>query len=341
MKKHYNLTTKDQFINDISKPEISENLVAIYCGWAGFAPIGGLTSSIIDHLPSSVKVVTACSVGFDPYDTKALAARGIQFYNTPSLGADHVADLVLWHVLESFRRFSIFQTKARETGDSVVARGVLQSHGFENSTGTLGTNQNEWEKESYPFGHIAGGKYVSGPRGKKVGIIGFGKIGQLIGLRCWSLGMNVVYNKRTPLNQDELSKLVYKPEFKKLEELLKECEVVIIACPGNDSTRNLLSKERIDLLNSSAKVINVGRGFIIDESYLITKLQRGELEFLGLDVFTGEPIINPELLHRSDVSLTPHIGSSTRDVFDNTAIFCLHNIVDVVVKGQEGRSRVV
>lgn len=336
------MTTKEQFIKDIdSKEEIRDDLVAIYCGWAGFAPIGGLTSSIIDHLPTSLKIVTACSVGFDPYDTNALKARGIQFYNTPSLGADHVADLVLWHVLEAFRRFSVFQTKARESGDTVVARGILQTHGFDNTDGSLGTKMNVWEKESYPFGHIVGGKYASGPRGKKVGIVGFGKIGQLIGLRCWSLGMDICYNKRNPLNEEELNKLIYKPVFKKIDELVKDCEVIIIACPGNESTKNLLSKERIDLMKPNAKVINVGRGFIIDEAYLINKLKRGELEFLGLDVFTGEPIINPELLQRTDVSLTPHIGSSTRDVFDNTAIFCLNNIIDVVIKGQEGRSRVV
>lgn len=337
--KHYKLTTKQAFIDTLSTQ--NSNISAIYCGWAGFVPIGGLTADIVDCLPSSLKVITCCSVGHDPYDTEALQARGIQFYNTPSLGADHVADLVLWHVLESFRHFSTFQNATRQHKDTVKTRAVLQTHGYDQTNGTLGTEMNEWESQSYPFGHICGGISVKGPRGSNVGLIGFGKIGQKIGERCNSLGMNIYYHKRNKLSADEENSVGYKIGYLELDELLQKCEVIVICCPGNKLTMNLLNKERLDLIGNNGKIINVGRGFIIDESYAIEKLERGEIEFIGMDVFTGEPSINEKLLTRADVSLTPHIGSSTQDVFDNTAIFSLKNIYDVVILGQEGESRVV
>lgn len=304
-------------------------------------PIGGLTDDLIQLLPEALKIITCCSVGYDPYDVESLKTKGIHFYNTPSLGADHVADLVLWHVLESFRKFSTFQRITHDKGDTVKTRGSLQTHGYDTQKGKLGVDQDEWESNTYPFGHICGGLKVKGPRGTQIGLIGFGKIGQKIGKRCDALGMNVFYHKRQPLDKLEELILGYKVEYLELDELLQNCEVIVICCPGNKSTMNLLNRQRLDLIQSNGKIINVGRGFIIDEEYMISKLEKGEFGFIGMDVFTGEPTINPRLLNRSDVSLTPHIGSSTEDVFDNTAIFSLKNIYDELIMGKDGESRVV
>ncbi|CCH41416.1 Glyoxylate reductase [Wickerhamomyces ciferrii] len=280
-------------------------------------------------------------IGYDAYDTEALKSKNIQFFNTPSLGADHVADLVLWHVLESFRRFSSFQKETQNLPHTVKVRSDLQSHGYDQKHGKLGTEQTQWERESYPFGHILGGQVIEGPSGRNVGLVGFGNIGQKIGKRLNALGMKISYHTRNELSSDDVDKLGFGVQFyKKIDDLVSQNDVVIICCPGNKSTLNLLNKDILDKAKPNSKFINVGRGFIIDEDHLITKLEKGEIGFIGLDVFTGEPVINPRLLNRPDVSLTPHIGSSTKDVFDNTAIFSLQNIVDSL-QGKEGRSRIV
>lgn len=335
----YKLTTKEELLEKLANEFSSIN--AIYAGWLGFMSIGGLTSDIIDKLPSSLKVISITSVGYDSYDVSALKAKGIQLFNTPSLGAEAVADTILWHVLESFRNFSLFQKYTNEFKDTVKARNHLHSNEWDFSNGKVEGNLNNFKKE-YPFGEISGrGRFVTSPIGKNVGFVGFGKIGKATGKRLSSIGMNIKYYKTIELYREEELELHYKVEFfEKLIDMVKVCDVVILTLPCNAKTKGIINKEILDNVKKGCKLINVGRGILIeDEDYLISKLQSGDLSSYGTDVFTGEPSINPNLF-RDDITLTPHIGSSTKENFDSTAIFSLNNI-EKVLNGEEGESRVV
>lgn len=333
MFQHYKLTTREELIDKFHSE--FNDIVAIYGAWLGFHLLGGMKGELIDHLPDTLRVIAICSVGHEQYDHEKLAARGIQLYNTPSLGAEDVGDTVLWHILESFRFFKRFETRAHSTGHVIEARRQLQTQGYDHLQGKLGVETDQWLKNAFPFGEYAGGQLARSPFNKTCGIIGLGRIGQCIAKRVQALGMRVVYTQR---NENKDSSYTYEPE---LEELCKQSDVLVISCPGNDSTRNLVSRDKIDLLPPGCKVINVGRGFVIDESYAIERLQQGKIAWIGLDVYTHEPAIDPRLLNRCDVSLTPHMASSTKENFDATARYALANIWSVVVDAVEGRSKVV
>lgn len=329
---HYKLTTADALIKKFSTD--FSKIVAIYAGWMGFVPIGGLTPSLVEHLPASLKVITSTPVGYDAYDVPALKSRGIQLYNSPSMGAGDVADTAMWHILESFRYFKRFEKTAKERGHTLMAREDLQTKSFDIETGSLGVEKDDWLANAFAFGEIAGGHPVIRLAGKTCGIVGLGRIGQEIAKRASAFGMNVVYTQRNE-NKD----MDYK-YCKDVDELCSMSDCVVISCPGNANTRGLIGKKQIDLMKTTARLFNFGRGFIIDEDYAIKRLEEGKLGWIGLDVFANEPMIDKRLLNRWDVSLTPHIGSSSVETFDATAKFALANIYTVIVNGVDGQSRV-
>jgi gluconate 2-dehydrogenase len=308
-----------------------KDIVAIYGAWLGFYLLGGMSSELVQHLPECLKVIAICSVGYDQYDISALQARGIQLYNTPSLGASDVADTVLWHILESFRYFKRFERQTHEYAHVIKARQLLHTKGFDHAKGQLGVEKDEWLSRAFPFGEYAGGQLVHSPSGKTCGIIGLGRIGKDIATRVQAIGMNVVYHQRTEVEE-------YK-YYSDVQELCRVSDVVVVCCPGNEHTKGMISKEVLDQMKPDAKLINVGRGFIIDEDYAIKRLQQGKLGWIGLDVYTGEPVVDARLLNRCDVSLTPHMASSTKENFDATARYAMSNIWSVL-DGQKGQSRV-
>lgn len=289
---------------------------------------------LISHLPETLKVIAICSVGYDQYNLDGLKARGIQLYNTPSLGADDVADTVLWHILESFRFYKRFEKSLRSNGHVIQSRKLLQTKGYNHEQGMLGHEQDAWLKSAFPFGEFAGGQVVHSPKGRNCGIIGLGRIGQCVAARARAIGMKVSYTQRNE-NTDV--------DYQYSDSVLEMCstsDVVVVCCPGNESTRDLISREVIDSMPQGSKLINVGRGFVIDEDHAIKSLQRGHLGWLALDVYTGEPIVDARLLGREDVGLTPHMASSTKENFDATAVYALGNVWSVVVDGVDGQSRV-
>jgi gluconate 2-dehydrogenase len=336
---HYKLSTKQAFLEKL--PSDFNKVEAIYAGWLGFASIGGLTKDIIEQLPDSLKVISITSVGHDQYDTVALKAKGIKLYNTPSLGAEAVADTVLWHVLESFRHFSRFQSRTRQFGNTVKARNYLHANDWDFQKGKVVGDAQHYQHE-YPFGEIAGrGLNVGSPIGKVCGIVGFGTIGKAIGRRLKAIGMEIKYHQRNEIFREAELELGYEVDYvENLKDLVKVSDVVILSLPGNAVTKGIISEEVLDSFKRGGKLINVGRGILLEsEGLVVDRLETGALSFYGADVFVGEPTIDSRLLERDDVSLTPHIGSSTKENFDNTAIFALSNI-SAVLKGEVGESLV-
>ena len=150
-----------------------------------------------------------------------------------------------------------------------------------------------------------------------------------------ALGMKIQYVKRSPLSKDEESRLGYAVEYKKTVDDVTNTDLLVIACPATDETFHLINKDVIDNMENPFRIINIGRGSVIDVEALVEGLKSGKVLFVGLDVFEKEPACHNELIGREDVVLTPHIGASTAENFDHTAVVAMQNI-DNVLQGGRG-----
>jgi glyoxylate reductase len=218
----------------------------------------------------SLRLVANFGVGYDRIDLAAAAARGIAVTNTPGVLDAATADLAFALVLAVRRRLV--------EGDRVVRQG-------------------RW-RGSWSEGFL--GRDVTG---STLGIVGLGRIGSAVAKRARAFDMRVLYTQRTVL-ETELA------QFRPLDELLAEADVVTIHAPRTPETEGLLDTRRLGLLRDGAGIVNTARGEIVDEQALVRELVSGRIS-AGLDVFAHEPHVPPELVGLDNVVLTPHVGSAT------------------------------
>lgn len=324
---HYTLSSRQQLIEDLNNEY--RNIEAIYGGWPGLSPVGGCDQELIEQLPKHLKIITLSSIGFNGYDLQKLAEKGIAFTNAPSeIASNAVADLVLYNTLSSFRNFQIISHHFKgKYNNSNVVRFSLKHGQFDQENGQALITP----KMGASFSDSICGRPSLSPSGSNAVIIGFGSIGQIIGQRLSSIGMNIHYVKRNKLSPEESSKLSYDATYhQSLQDTTEFADLVIIACPGGPSTKHLINPTIIQSMAKPFRVINIGRGTSIDEPALVAGLKTGKIIFAGLDVFEEEPQVHPELLNRQDVVLTPHVGSGTFENFDYTMNIALSNIDSVL-----------
>ncbi|KAI5965912.1 uncharacterized protein KGF55_001276 [Candida pseudojiufengensis] len=335
----YTIISRDQLLLDLYTKY--KDIYAIYGAWLGFMQIGGFREILKYYKPKNLKIISYCSVGYDHIDAKALSKKDIVMTNVPSDGAAlPVADLVLFLTITSFRQFQMYSNQYTKVPYTIQLRYRLANEPFDKEQGEVKLKPNG--VIGYDFGEYLNKRPNLNPSGHRVVIIGFGQIGKLIGLKLSQLGMQVTYIKRNKLKSEEESKLDYKATYaSSLNEAIDQGKVdlIVIACPLTHETHHLLNSEIIDKIPNPFRIINIGRGPIIDESALLVGLKSGKILFAGLDVFETEPAINPELIGRDDVYLTPHIGASTVENFDYTAIEAMRNI-DLVLQGNEAVNKV-
>ncbi|KAH3666126.1 hypothetical protein OGAPHI_004315 [Ogataea philodendri] len=326
----YTPSTRKQFESDLETT--LSKVVAIYGAWNHFASIGFVDESLIERFPPSLKLITVCSAGFGGIDLKALRKRGINFCNSPTFGAAAVAETVLYHVLNGFRKFSIFESLLRQEKHTIQTRTILGDvKKFDADTGKFIKNNDT--SVNYCFGHHIGPLDVHSPVGKTVSIVGFGAIGKEVGTRLSSLGMEIIYIKRNKLSDKEEAELGYKVRYAaKLEQVVAESDCIVLCLPATPESQHMINKELIDKMKKGVVLVNVGRGALINETDMIQGLQQEKIGFVGLDVYPEEPLVSH--VERQDMTLTPHIGSSTRENFDQTAVFCLENIENFVESGK-------
>ncbi|CUM49072.1 uncharacterized protein AC631_03074 [Debaryomyces fabryi] len=333
----YELTTVEQLIEDFKTK--FQNIQAIYGAWLGFSLLGGFRNEVLQNAPSSLKLISICSVGHDGYDGKAMAEKNIILTNVPSDGASEpVAELVLYNTLLSFRNFKIFQDNfSKDTNNTVEIRRQLETASFNSDKGTAQLG----EKDCYSFGHRTINRSNISPKNHNVVIVGFGKIGQTIGRRLSEIGMNIHYTKRSQLSQKEEDQVPYPVTYHKtLMDTKDIADLVVVACPGTPETKHMINKESISAFAKPIRIINIGRGTVIDEQALVDGLKSGKVVFAGLDVFEDEPKVHEELFGRQDVVLTPHIAASTAENFDHTAIMAMKNIENVLLENGNGINKV-
>jgi glyoxylate reductase len=238
------------------------------------------------NLLPELKLVANFGVGYDRLGIEELHRRGIAVANTPGVLSAATADLTFALILAVRRRVV--------EGDWRVRRG-------------------EWR------GSWADGFLAEELTGSTLGIIGLGRIGQAVARRAQGFELRVLYAQRTRAEADL-------GEFRELDELLAESDIVTIHAPLTPETRGLLDARRLALLRDGAAVVNTARGEIVDESALTAELVSGRLR-AGLDVFTHEPTVPAELPALPNVVLTPHLGSATRQTREAMTRIVVDNIL--------------
>lgn len=262
------------------------------------------TAEVIARLPKSVRAIANFSVGYDHVDTKAAKEHGLIVTNTPEVLSDATAELTMMLMLGAARRAS--------EGERLV-------------------RSREWKDWSPSF--MVGTQLT----GKRLGIIGFGRVGQVVAKRARGFDMEIHYNDVQRLPADLEAGAIY---HKTPEDLLPHCDFLALHCVSIPETYKLLNAERIALLPDGAIVVNASRGAVIDDDALIAALKSGKLMAAGLDVYNNEPTgIHPGYRELPNVFLMPHIGSATKETRIAMGFRALDNL-DAIFAGKEPRDRV-
>ncbi|MEN5228510.1 2-hydroxyacid dehydrogenase [Brevundimonas naejangsanensis] len=244
-----------------------------------------LAPTITDHLDAELiagageqlKMIANFGAGVDHIDIDAAVGRGIIVTNTPGVLTEDTADLGMSLILAVSRRI-------------VEGAAVVEDGRFEGWSPTWMCGRKLW--------------------GKRLGIVGMGRIGQALARRAKAFGMQVHYHNRKPV-PDMIAEELGATWWDDLDQMLARMDVISLNCPATKETHHLLSAERLARLQPHAILINTARGELIDEAALVEGLDRRALFGVGLDVFENEPKVHPGLIGRPNVVLLPHLGSAT------------------------------
>ena len=261
------------------------------------------TTNVVQRLSNSVKIVANFSVGVDHCNLDAFRKRGIIVTNTPDVLSDATAEIAILLMLGAARRAG--------EGERMMRDG-------------------SWRDWSPAF--MVGNSIT----GKRLGIIGMGRVGQTFAKRARGFEMEIHYFNRNRLTEIDEQGAVYHDS---LESLLTVSDVLSLNCPATPETFNLLSAERIALLPDGAIIVNTARGALVDESALIDALRSGKLASAGLDVYRTEPGGNQDISALANTFLLPHIGSANMETRDAMGFRALDNL-DAFFAGREPEDRV-
>jgi gluconate 2-dehydrogenase len=224
-----------------------------------------------------LKIITNMAVGFNNLDIAALTAAGVQATNTPDVLTETTADFAFALLLATARR-------------------VTESERF--------LRAGQWGRWRYDL--FAGSEV----HGSTLGIVGMGRIGQAIAQRAvHGFGMRVVYCNRSPL--PAATEAQYRAQFMPLPDLLRSADHVMLALPYTPEAHHLVGAEHLALMKTTATLVNIARGGVVDDAALAQALAQRRIAAAGLDVFENEPALHPGLLQVANVVLTPHIASAT------------------------------
>ncbi len=239
-----------------------------------------IDAPLIEQAASSLKLIANFGNGTDNIDIDAAHGRGIIVTNTPSVLSEDTADMAMALILALPRRLA--------EGDRIMR----QPEAFSG-----------WSPNWMLGRRVAG---------KKLGIIGMGRIGQAIARRAQVFGLDIAYHNRTRLHAD-IEADCAATYFSNLDRMLRVCDIISVNCPHTPASYHLLSARRLGLLPRGAFLINTARGEVIDEAALADALADGWLGGAALDVFEREPAVNPRLFDFDNVILLPHMSSATEE----------------------------
>ncbi|MCG5215332.1 2-hydroxyacid dehydrogenase [Streptosporangium sp. KLBMP 9127] len=254
-----------------------------------------IDAEFLDAAGPGLKVVANTAVGYDNIDVPAATARGVRVTNTPGVLDGATADLTMALILAAGRRVL--------EGDRLL-------------------------REQTPW--------VWGPRmllgldlsaGASLGVIGYGRIGRAVARRAKAFDMRIL---ATPTSSSLTEEDRLGVRFVELPELLEQADVVTVHCPLTPATRHLIDADALRRMKSTAILVNTARGGIVDERALVAALRAGDIAGAGLDVFDGEPKVDPELLTLENAVLTPHIGSAGTATRERMCRLSVSNVAEVL-----------
>ncbi|XP_052140933.1 glyoxylate/hydroxypyruvate/pyruvate reductase 2KGR isoform X2 [Oryza glaberrima] len=245
----------------------------------------GVDAAMIDALPS-LEIVSSYSVGIDRVDLDACRRRGVRVTNTPDVLTDDVADLAVGLAIAALRKIP--------QADRYVRAGKWKSKG----DFTLTTRFS----------------------GKRVGILGLGRIGLAVAKRAEAFDCPISYHSRS---EKPFPKYKFYPN---VVDLAANCDVLVVACSLNPETHHIVNRKAIDALGPEGVLINIARGAHVDEPELISALLEKRLGGAGLDVFEDEPFAPEQLFELDNVVLVPHVGSDTEETCRAMADLVLQNL---------------
>jgi lactate dehydrogenase-like 2-hydroxyacid dehydrogenase len=261
-------------------------------------------AATIAQLPARVKAIANFSVGVDHVDLEAAKQKQVIVTNTPDVLSDATAEIAILLMLGAARRAS--------EGERLV-------------------RSQQWKDWSPAF---MVGRQITG---KRLGILGLGRVGQVVAHRARGFEMTVHYHNRKPLDPDQAGDAVYHAS---VEELLAEIDVLSIHCPASPATQGLIDSERLAMMHRDAILVNTSRGGVVDDDALVAALRAGDIGAAGLDVFNGEPdSIHPGYRQLDNVFLLPHIGSATVETRDAMGFRAIDNLI-AIFNGEEPGDRV-
>ncbi len=238
-----------------------------------------IDAEVLARAGPQLKLIANFGAGVDHIDVEAAQARGIAVTNTPSVLTEDTADMAMALILAVARRM-------------VEGAEVLKAGGFSGWAPT-------W---------MLGARI----RGKSLGVVGMGRIGQALAHRARAFGMSIHYHNRRPVPA-RIAEALDATYWDSLDQMLAHMDVVSVNCPHTPGTFHLLSARRLRLLQPQAILVNTARGGVVDEAVLAGLLSEGKLAGVGLDVYENEPAVDPELMKQKSVVLLPHLGSATRE----------------------------
>jgi len=238
-----------------------------------------IDAKVLSQAGPKLRLIASFGTGVDHIDLATARQRGITVTNTPGVLTEDTADMTMALILSVPRRLA--------EGERLVRSGKWTGWG---PTTMLG--HRIW--------------------GKRLGIIGMGRIGTAVARRARGFGLAVHYHNRRRVHPDVETELEA-TYWESLDQMLARMDIVSINCPHTPATFHLLSARRLKLMQRHAYIVNTSRGEVVDENALTRMLERSELAGAGLDVFEHEPAVNPKLLKLDNVVLLPHMGSATME----------------------------
>ena len=236
-----------------------------------------IDASVLSQAGENLRLIASFGTGVDHIDLATARTRGITITNTPGVLTEDTADMTMALILAVPRRLT--------EGERVLRSGTW--------TG--------WSPTSM-LGHRIWGK--------RLGILGMGRIGAAVARRARGFGLSVHYHNRRRVHE-EIEQELEATYWDSLDQMLAHMDIVSVNCPHTPATFHLLSARRLKLLRPHAYIVNTSRGEVIDENALARALESGDIAGAALDVFEHEPAVNPKLLKLDNVVLTPHMGSAT------------------------------
>jgi lactate dehydrogenase-like 2-hydroxyacid dehydrogenase len=250
-----------------------------------------IDGEFLDRLPA-LQIVASFGVGYDKIDAEAAADRGVVVTNTPGVLDDEVADTALGLLLMTVRELPQAERYLRA---------------------------GKWQEGSYPL-------TPTRVHGRKMGILGLGRIGEAIAHRAEAFGVSVAYHNR---RQKDVAYRYYPS----LLELARDVDILTVVIPGGDETRHLVNAEVLEALGPNGILINVARGSVVDEAALVDALRSKTILGAGLDVFEHEPLVHPGLLEVDNAVLLPHVGSASVPTRDAMGALVVENLVSWFGRG--------